>query len=116
MLADFAEADDVAQETFVRLWRSDLGGDEPRRVLAWIYRTSTRLTIYRMRERSMSALRSARRSRAAVAARSGMGSRGRGFARPGSSSFVDLPFLATRRRRALRARHVLRQDEASGTR
>ena len=52
MLADFAEADDVAQETFVRLWRTDLAGDDPRQVLAWIYRTSTRLAIDRMRERS----------------------------------------------------------------
>jgi RNA polymerase sigma-70 factor, ECF subfamily len=52
MLADFAEADDVAQETFVRLWRADLAGDDPRQVLAWIYRTSTRLAIDRLRERS----------------------------------------------------------------
>src|SRR5207302_10717908 len=33
MLADFAEADDVAQETFVRLWRADLAGGNPRSVL-----------------------------------------------------------------------------------
>jgi RNA polymerase sigma-70 factor, ECF subfamily len=52
MLADFAEADDVAQETFVRLWRTEMAGDDPRRVLAWIYRTSTRLAIDRLRERS----------------------------------------------------------------
>ena len=52
MLADFAEADDVAQETFLRLWRTDLPGGDPRRVLAWIYRTSTRLAIDRLRERS----------------------------------------------------------------
>jgi len=52
MLADFAEADDVAQETFVRLWRADLAGQDPRRVLAWIYRTGTRLAIDRLRERS----------------------------------------------------------------
>ena len=52
MLADFAEADDVAQETFVRLWRADLAGADSRRVLAWIYRTGTRLAIDRLRERS----------------------------------------------------------------
>jgi RNA polymerase sigma factor (sigma-70 family) len=52
MLADFAEADDVAQETFVRLWRADLAGEDSRRVLAWIYRTGTRLAIDRLRARS----------------------------------------------------------------
>jgi RNA polymerase sigma-70 factor, ECF subfamily len=52
MLGDFAEADDVAQETFVRLWRADLAGDDPRRVLAWIYRTGTRLAVDRLRHRS----------------------------------------------------------------
>jgi RNA polymerase sigma-70 factor (ECF subfamily) len=52
MLPDFAEADDVAQETFVRLSRTDLAGDDPRQVLAWIYRTSTRLAVDRLRERS----------------------------------------------------------------
>jgi len=52
MLADYAEADDVAQETFVRLWRADLAGGNPRSVLAWIYRTGTRLAIDRLRERS----------------------------------------------------------------
>jgi RNA polymerase sigma-70 factor, ECF subfamily len=52
MLADFAEADDVAQETFLRLWQADLAGQEPRRVLAWIYRTGTRLAIDRLRQRS----------------------------------------------------------------
>jgi RNA polymerase sigma factor (sigma-70 family) len=42
----------VAQETFLRLWRADLPGDDGRRVLAWIYRTGTRLAIDRLRERS----------------------------------------------------------------
>jgi hypothetical protein len=55
MLADFAEADDVAQETFLRLWRANLAGEDPRRVLAWIYRTGTRLAIDRLRERSKTA-------------------------------------------------------------
>ena len=52
MLGDFAEADDVAQETFVRLWRTNLPTDDQRRLLAWIYRTGTRLAIDRLRERS----------------------------------------------------------------
>jgi len=52
MLADFAEADDVAQETFVRLWSAKLASHEPRRVVSWIYRTATRLAIDRLRERS----------------------------------------------------------------
>jgi len=33
MLGDFAEADDVAQETFVRLWRTNLPTDDQRRLL-----------------------------------------------------------------------------------
>jgi RNA polymerase sigma-70 factor (ECF subfamily) len=52
MLGDFAEADDVAQETFVRLWRTNLRADDRRSVLAWIYKTGTRLAIDRLRERS----------------------------------------------------------------
>lgn len=40
-------AEDVAQETFVRLWRSGLALDEiePRALLGWLYRTCTRLSI-----------------------------------------------------------------------
>jgi RNA polymerase sigma-70 factor, ECF subfamily len=52
MLSDFAEADDVAQETFVRLWRTRLRDGDPRRVTAWIYRTSTRIAIDRLRQRA----------------------------------------------------------------
>ena len=52
MLGDFAEADDAAQETFVRLWKADLSGSDPKRVLAWIYRTGTRLAVDRLRHRS----------------------------------------------------------------
>lgn len=55
MLNDFAEADDVAQETFVRLWRASLSDEDPRSVVAWIYRTSTRLAVDRMRERRQAA-------------------------------------------------------------
>jgi RNA polymerase sigma-70 factor (ECF subfamily) len=49
MLRDVAKADDVAQETFVRLWKSGLSGDEPRQVTAWLYRTSTRIAIDHIR-------------------------------------------------------------------
>lgn len=49
MLRDPQEADDVAQETFVRLWKSNLAGDDARQVTAWIYKTSTRVAIDRIR-------------------------------------------------------------------
>lgn len=51
MLSDTEEAQDVAQETFVRLWKSGLMGHEPGRVTAWVYCTSTRLVIDRLRQR-----------------------------------------------------------------
>jgi RNA polymerase sigma-70 factor, ECF subfamily len=52
-----AEAEDVTQETFVRLWqwreRPALGSpDAARTVLAWLYRTSTRLAIDTLRARA----------------------------------------------------------------
>jgi len=45
MMRDPTEAQDVAQETFVRLWsnRADIG--DARAVTAWLYRTSTRLAV-----------------------------------------------------------------------
>lgn len=49
MLRDHGLADDVAQETFVRLWKSGIIGDDPRQVTAWLYRTSTRIAIDRIR-------------------------------------------------------------------
>jgi RNA polymerase sigma-70 factor (ECF subfamily) len=52
MLGDAAEADDVAQETFVRFWQSGLGASDARRTTAFIYKTCTRLAIDRMRERA----------------------------------------------------------------
>ena len=51
MLGDGDEAQDVAQETFVRLWRTALADEDPRRVTAWIYRTSTHLAVDLLRRR-----------------------------------------------------------------
>ena len=49
MLGDAAEADDVAQETFVRLRQSPLDAG---RATAFIYKTSTRLAIDKLREKA----------------------------------------------------------------
>jgi RNA polymerase sigma-70 factor, ECF subfamily len=49
LLRDPQEADDVAQETFVRFWRADLAGGDVGRVTAWLYRVSTRAAIDRVR-------------------------------------------------------------------
>jgi len=54
MLADRDEAQDVAQETFLRLWRSGVADLEPAVLTAWIYRTSTRLAVDRLRQRRFS--------------------------------------------------------------
>jgi RNA polymerase sigma-70 factor, ECF subfamily len=51
MLGDGHEAQDIAQETFIRFAASELLGSDTRRVTAWLYRTSTRLAIDRMRVR-----------------------------------------------------------------
>lgn len=51
ILPDPEEAQDVAQETFIRLWSTRLQDQDPRRMTAWIYRTATRLAIDRMRRR-----------------------------------------------------------------
>jgi RNA polymerase sigma-70 factor (ECF subfamily) len=45
MLRDPAEAQDVAQETFARLWSRRADIEDPRAVTAWLYRTSTRLAV-----------------------------------------------------------------------
>ena len=56
MLGDAAEAEDVAQETFVRLWNAGPDEDaDPRTITAWVFRTSTRLAIDRIRERARKA-------------------------------------------------------------
>jgi RNA polymerase sigma-70 factor (ECF subfamily) len=49
MLGDPQEADDVAQETFVRFWRANMAGGDAHRVTAWLYRASTRAAIDRLR-------------------------------------------------------------------
>ena len=51
MLGD-ADAQDVAQETFVRLWQAAIDETDTRRVTAWIYKTCTRLAINRLREQA----------------------------------------------------------------
>ncbi len=51
MIADAAEAQDLAQEVFVRLWRARDLIAEPRALTAWLYRTCTHLAIDRSRSR-----------------------------------------------------------------
>ncbi len=53
VLSDPEDAQDVAQETFIRLWRSGFAPSDVPQVLAWIYRTSTRLAVDRLRRRRM---------------------------------------------------------------
>ena len=51
MMADDSEAQDVAQQTFERLWRAGLADGDARTVSAWIYKTSTRLALDRLRRK-----------------------------------------------------------------
>jgi RNA polymerase sigma-70 factor (ECF subfamily) len=51
MLRDPDEAQDVAQVTLVRFWRSGPKGADARQATAWIYTTCTRLAIDRLRRR-----------------------------------------------------------------
>ena len=51
MINDAAESQDLAQEVFVRLWRSREIISDPRALTAWLYRTCTRLAIDRARSR-----------------------------------------------------------------
>lgn len=55
MMRNPGDAEDVAQETFVRLWQARLQDAEPQQVMAWVYRTSTRLAIDRLRRRRAAA-------------------------------------------------------------
>jgi RNA polymerase sigma-70 factor (ECF subfamily) len=52
MLRHGDDAQDLAQETFVRLWKSGLDLDDPRRVTAWVYRTATHLAVDHLRRRA----------------------------------------------------------------
>ena len=51
MLNDPQEAADIAQETFLRFWREQNDFQDIRQNVAWIYRTSVRLAIDRLRAR-----------------------------------------------------------------
>jgi RNA polymerase sigma-70 factor (ECF subfamily) len=54
MLRGHADAHDIAQEVFMRLWKHrDLVKDH-QALTAWLYRTSTRLVIDRARQRRLS--------------------------------------------------------------
>jgi RNA polymerase sigma-70 factor (ECF subfamily) len=52
LLGRSAAAEDVVQETFLRLWKSGVAeAGDPRTVMAWLDRTCTRLAIDVLRER-----------------------------------------------------------------
>lgn len=55
LLRDREEAQDVAQETFIRLWKSGLAGRGDGEVTAWIHRIATRLSLDRLRRRKVRA-------------------------------------------------------------
>ncbi len=54
MLRGHADAHDVAQEVFVRLWKHRELVEDHQVLTAWLYRTSTRLVIDRARQRALS--------------------------------------------------------------
>jgi RNA polymerase sigma-70 factor (ECF subfamily) len=49
MLRDSSEAQDLAQEAFLRLWRSRLDLRDAAATTAWLYKTCTRLALDRLR-------------------------------------------------------------------
>lgn len=51
-MKDTDEADDVAQDVFIRLWQRRVS-DDVRDVTAWLYKTATHLCIDRLRQRAM---------------------------------------------------------------
>ncbi len=51
MLRDPQDAQDIAQETFVRLWQNRDAVTETPAIAAWLYRTSTRLAADLLRQR-----------------------------------------------------------------
>jgi RNA polymerase sigma-70 factor, ECF subfamily len=54
MLRGNADATDVAQEVFMRLWKHRELIDDPLALTGWLYRASTRLVIDRARQRTLS--------------------------------------------------------------
>jgi RNA polymerase sigma-70 factor (ECF subfamily) len=57
LLGDSSAAEDAAQETFLRFWRSGLSvaaQDDARVAMAWLYRTCTRVAIDVLRDRRRS--------------------------------------------------------------
>src|SRR3954465_12942683 len=49
MLRNSSDAQDLAQETFLRLWRSRLDLRDAAATTAWLYKTCTRLALDRLR-------------------------------------------------------------------
>ena len=64
LLRSSGDAEDVAQETFIRLWQSGPVEGDARDVTAWIYRISTRLAIDKLRAGRRHGERSAERQTA----------------------------------------------------
>jgi len=54
MLRGHADANDVAQEVFIRLWKHRDLVEDHQALTAWLYRTSTRIVIDRGRQRKLS--------------------------------------------------------------
>jgi RNA polymerase sigma-70 factor (ECF subfamily) len=54
MVRGHADANDLAQEVFVRLWKHRHLIQDHQALTAWLYRTSTRLVIDRARQRAFS--------------------------------------------------------------
>ncbi|MBL8913999.1 MAG: RNA polymerase sigma factor [Archangium sp.] len=54
VLGDGDEANDVAQETFIRFWKWEgARTGDARAALSWLYRTATHLAVDRLRQRAM---------------------------------------------------------------
>lgn len=54
VLGDSDEANDVAQETFIRFWKWEgARQDDARAALSWLYKTATHLSVDRLRQRAM---------------------------------------------------------------